>query len=162
MKIDDYKYPIGQCDVPPERRSQLESYRANRRQWLTWLDGDEHHAIWTNLSAMVWTDVSYRTLRQLVIVHEDKNETSCLNNALVAEQIIQGYVARQVRDQAAAGQDIRRHFPASPHHRHAQQLAAATKADRTIVTRRLRKWLVDLCRMLTSRACYGAWEGAAP
>jgi len=82
--------------VLPERRSQLESYRANRRQWLTWLDGDEHHAIWTNLSAMVWTDVSYRTLRQLVIVHEDKNETSCLNNAPVAEQIIQGYVARQV------------------------------------------------------------------
>jgi hypothetical protein len=96
MKIDDYNYPISQCDVPPERRSQLESYRAKRRRWLTWLDGDEHHAIWTNLSAMVWTDVSYRTLRQIVIGQEDRNETTCLHNTLIAEQIIQGYVARQV------------------------------------------------------------------
>jgi hypothetical protein len=96
MKADDYKYPIAQCDVPPERRSQLESYRAKRQQWLTWLDADEHHAIWTNLSAMVWTDVSYRTLRQLVIEHEEKSEATCLQNTLIAEQIIQGYVARQV------------------------------------------------------------------
>ena len=96
MKADDYKYPISQCDVPPGRRSQLESYRAKRRQWLTWLDAGEHHAIWTNLSAMVWTDVSYRILRQLVIGQDDKNETSCLHNTLVAEQVIQGYVARQV------------------------------------------------------------------
>jgi hypothetical protein len=77
MKSDDYKYSIAQCDVPPERRSRLESYRAKRRQWLAWLDTDEHHAIWTNLSAMVWTDVSYGTLRELVIGHEDRNETTC-------------------------------------------------------------------------------------
>ena len=31
MKIDDYKYAIGQRDVLPERRSQLESCRAKRR-----------------------------------------------------------------------------------------------------------------------------------
>ena len=96
MKADNYKYPISQCDVPPERRSQLESYRAKRQQWLTWLDGDEHHAIWTNLSSMVWTDVSYRTLREVVIGQDERNETGCLHNALVAEQIIQGYIARQV------------------------------------------------------------------
>jgi hypothetical protein len=96
MNTDDYKYPISQCDVPPERRSQLESYRAKRRQWLAWLDGDEHHAIWTNLSSMVWTDVSYRTLREIVVGQEDRNEIGCLHNTLVAEQIIQGYVARQV------------------------------------------------------------------
>jgi hypothetical protein len=41
MKSDDYKYSIAQCDVPPERRSRLESYRAKRRQWLAWLDTDE-------------------------------------------------------------------------------------------------------------------------
>jgi hypothetical protein len=96
MKADDYKYPIAECDVPLERRSQLESYRAKRCQWLSWLDTDEHHAIWTTLSSMVWTDVSYRTLRQIVIGQEERNETGCLHNGLVAEQIIQGYVARQV------------------------------------------------------------------
>src|SRR6516162_10057881 len=96
MPSADYKYSIPQCDVLPERRSQLESYRAKRREWLMWLDDDEHHAIWTNLSSMVWTDVSYRTLRRLVIGQEDRNETGCLHNSLIAEQIIQGYVARQV------------------------------------------------------------------
>jgi hypothetical protein len=96
MKSSDYKYPIAQCDVPLARHSQLESYRAKRRQWLTSLDADEHHAIWTNLSSMVWTDVSYRTLRQLVIGQEHRNETGSLHNTLIAEQIIQGYVARQV------------------------------------------------------------------
>jgi hypothetical protein len=96
MPSADYKYSISQCDVPPERRSQLEAYRAKRREWLIWLDGDEHHAIWTNLSSMVWTDVSYRTLREVVVGQEDRNETGCLHNTLVAEQIIQGYVARQV------------------------------------------------------------------
>ena len=85
MKADDCKYPITQCDVPPERRTQLESYRAKRRQWLAWLDGDEHHAIWTNLSSLVWTDVSYGTLREIVVGQEDRNETGCLHNTLVAE-----------------------------------------------------------------------------
>jgi hypothetical protein len=93
MKSPEYKYAIAQCDVPLARHSQLESYRAKRHQWLTGLDAEEHHAIWTNLSSMVWTDVSYRTLRQLVIGQEDRNETGCLINTLIAEQIIQGYVA---------------------------------------------------------------------
>jgi hypothetical protein len=96
MMPPDYNYSIAQCDVPPERRSQLEAYRAKRQQWLTWLDADEHHPLWTSLSSMVWTDVSYRTLRQTVIDHEVKNEATCLQNTLIAEQIIQGYVARQV------------------------------------------------------------------
>jgi hypothetical protein len=96
MPSADYKYSIPQCDVLPERRSQLESYRAKRREWLMWLDDDEHHAIWTNLSSMVWTDVSYRTLREIVVGQEERNESGCLQNTLIAEQIIQGYVARQV------------------------------------------------------------------
>jgi hypothetical protein len=92
MKTADYQYPIEQCDVPPERRSALESYRAKRRTWLAWLDTDEHHAIWTAISAMVWTDVSFRALSQLAI----DDETSCLGNSLLAEQLINGQVATQV------------------------------------------------------------------
>jgi hypothetical protein len=112
MKADEYKYAIARCDVPPERRSQLESFRAKRRQWLVWLDGDEHHAIWTNLSSLVWTDVSYRALREIVVGQEDRNETGCLHNTLVAEQIIQGYVARQV---LGIRRLLGRDFPAAPH-----------------------------------------------
>jgi hypothetical protein len=89
---ENCQFPIIQCDVPQERCAALESYRAKRREWLAWLDTDEHHAIWTTISAMVWTDVSFRTLTQLAI----DDEQSCLSNTLVAEQMINGHVATQV------------------------------------------------------------------
>jgi hypothetical protein len=92
MKSSEFQYTLAQCDVPPERRATLEAYRAKRLQWLAWLDDDEHHAIWTAISAMVWTDVSFRTLAQLAI----DDEESCLGNSLLAEQIINGHVATQV------------------------------------------------------------------
>ena len=85
-----YQLGINQCDVPQERRAALEAYRAKRGQWLGWLDTDKHHAIWHAISAMVWTDVSFRTIAQFV------GDDSCLNNTLVAEQIIYGHVATQV------------------------------------------------------------------
>jgi hypothetical protein len=92
MSAEDYQYAIGQCDVPPERRSALEAYRARRRHWLEWLDTDEHHAIWTNVSVLVWNDVSFRMLTQLVV----DNPESCLGNTLVAEKLINGHVATQI------------------------------------------------------------------
>jgi hypothetical protein len=89
---EDNETPLSQCDVPPERRPALESYRGKRKVWLSWIDTDEHHAIWQTLSAMVWTDVSFRTLTQFAI----DDEASCLGNSLVAEAIINGHVATQV------------------------------------------------------------------
>lgn len=90
--MDDYQFSINQSDVPQERHPALDAYRTKRRRWLAWLNTDEHHAIWTAISAMVWTDVSFRTLAQLAT----DNEKSSLSNTLIAEQIIYGHVARQV------------------------------------------------------------------
>jgi hypothetical protein len=87
-----YQYKLNDCDVPAERRQQLEAFRAKRTAWVDWLDHDEHHAIWQTISSMVWNDVSFRTIAHLAI----QNEKSPLSNPLVAEQIIQGHVARQI------------------------------------------------------------------
>jgi hypothetical protein len=92
MQSGDYKYSVKQCDVPQERHPALEAFRAKRRQWVAWLDTDEHHAIWTTISSMVWNDVSFRTLAQMA---RDTPDT-CLGNSLVAEHIIHGHIARQV------------------------------------------------------------------
>jgi hypothetical protein len=92
MMAEEYQYAMEQCDVPPERRSALEAYRAKRRQWLEWLDTDEHHAIWTHVSALVWNDASFRTLAQLAV----NNPESCLGNTLVAEKLVNGHVATQI------------------------------------------------------------------
>jgi hypothetical protein len=83
---------LNDCDVPPERHPALEAYRAKRRTWLDWIDKDKDHAIWTTLSAMVWNDVSFRTLAQLAV----NDPKSPLGNSLVAEKLINGHVATQV------------------------------------------------------------------
>jgi hypothetical protein len=92
MAKTEYQYSLEKCDVPAERRAAVESFRAKRLNWVSWLDDDEHHAIWTTLSDMVWSDVSFRVLAQLAT----DNEETCLSNRLIAEQIINGHVATQV------------------------------------------------------------------
>jgi hypothetical protein len=89
---DDYVYPIAQCDVPRERHAALRSYRDKRRLWLSWIDTDEHHAIWKVLSSMVWTDVSFKVLTHLAI----NDQNSALNNSLLREALIDGQVATQL------------------------------------------------------------------
>jgi hypothetical protein len=89
---DTSNYRLKDWDVPPERRAALEAYRAKRRTWLNWIEKDEDHAIWTALSAMIWNDVSFRTLAHLAA--NDPN--SPLGNSLVAEKLINGHVATQV------------------------------------------------------------------
>jgi hypothetical protein len=43
---NDYTYSVAQCDVTAENRGALQSYRDKRLLWLSWIDADEHHAIW--------------------------------------------------------------------------------------------------------------------
>jgi hypothetical protein len=88
----DYAYPITQCDVPTERRAELQSYRDKRHLWLSWLDKDEHHAIWQVLSSMVWTDVSFKALTHFAM----NDEGNALSNTLFAQALIDGHVATQV------------------------------------------------------------------
>jgi hypothetical protein len=86
----DYEYPTAQCDVTDKRA--LQSYRNKRRLWLSWINTDEHHAIWTVLSSMVWTDVAFKTLTNFAVGHE----ANALNNHLMVEALLNGHVATQV------------------------------------------------------------------
>src|SRR5208283_2575570 len=89
---DRYVYALAQCDVPPERHAALQSFRDKRRLWLSWLDTDEHPAIWTTLHSMVWTDVAFKTLTDFA-VGDDKD---ALNNPLILDAVLNGHVATQV------------------------------------------------------------------
>ena len=89
---DEYAYKVAQCAVPPERRAALESFRGKRCVWISWLDTDEHHAVWTTLHSMVWTDVSFRTLRGFAL----SNDENALNNPLIIEALLRGHAATQV------------------------------------------------------------------
>ncbi len=89
---DDYAYPVAQCDVTTGKRAALQSYRDKRRLWLSWISTDEHHAIWTVLSSMVWTDVAFKTLTNFAV----GDEANALNNHLMVEALLDGHVATQV------------------------------------------------------------------
>ncbi len=87
-----YAYNIDQCDTPKQRRSELERFRAKRHVWLSWLATDEHHAIWSTLHRMVWTDVAFKTLTGFAL----DDEQNALNNPLIVEALLNGHVATQV------------------------------------------------------------------
>jgi len=89
---DQYTYAVDQCDITTDNRSVLQSFRDKRRLWLSWIDSDEHHAIWQVLSSMVWTDVSFKTLTHFAI----NNDNTCLSNSLLGQALIDGHVATQV------------------------------------------------------------------
>ena len=86
----DYKYTPEQCDVVD--KVALATFRDKRGIWLSWLETDEHHAIWKVISSMVWHDVYFRTLAALA----NKNPDSGIHNSLVSEAIVTGYFATQV------------------------------------------------------------------
>ncbi len=92
MPDDRYTYDVDQCDVSNERRPNLRRFREKRREWLSWLHTDEHHAIWPTLHGMVWTDVAFNALRGLA---ESDNENA-LNNPLIVEALVRGHLSTQV------------------------------------------------------------------
>lgn len=92
MPDNGYKYDVDRCDVPKERRPALCRFREKRREWLSWLETDEHHAIWQTLHGMVWTDVAFNALKGLA----EDNEENALNNPLIVEALLRGHLATQV------------------------------------------------------------------
>lgn len=90
--MNDYAYSVMQCDVAPEKRDALQSYRDKRSLWRSWIDTDEHHAIQQALTSMVWVDVAFKSLTHFAM-NDDNN---ALSNALLAEALIDGHVATQV------------------------------------------------------------------
>jgi len=88
--IKDYEFPIDRCDVVDKKG--LAAFRGRRRNWLVWLETDEHHAIWQVLSTMVWRDVVFRTIADVA----NSDPQSALHNPLLTEALLSGYFSTQV------------------------------------------------------------------
>ena len=85
-----YKYSLSECDVI--NKTLLESFRCKRQTWVDWSEDDIVHGLWRQLTSMVWAEVSFKALVKAAI----DNRASPVNNTLLAEALIDGYVARQV------------------------------------------------------------------
>lgn len=125
MPDERYMYDVDQCDVPKERRSNLRRFRDKRREWLSWLDTDEHHAIWPTLHSMVWNDVAFETLKGLA---EDDHENA-LNNPLIVEALRKGHLATQVLAIRRLMEDTRKERLSL------RRLLKDLKHDRNLITR---------------------------
>jgi hypothetical protein len=84
-------YPAGEARVAGS--GGLSRLQSSRSTDLCGTIADEHHAIWTVLSSMVWTDVAFRTLTNFAV----GDEANALNNHLMVEAMLDGHVATQVR-----------------------------------------------------------------
>jgi hypothetical protein len=89
QKPKPYEYAPADCDVPD--KAALEAFRAKRTDWLLRLRYDEHHAISTGISLMLWNDASFRTISHMA----DLNAEGPLHNQLVMEALINGHFATQ-------------------------------------------------------------------
>jgi hypothetical protein len=88
--MSGYQYSITDCQVL--NKPGLERYRVKRTEWVNWLEGDEHHAIWQVLTQMVWNEVAFNTLAGIA----DADGDSALNNILIEEAVLYGHVAMQI------------------------------------------------------------------
>ncbi len=74
----EYEYAIDACDVFDKER--LQKYRDKRRQWLDWLEGDRHHAIWHQILAMLWNDAVFRMIDKSREIARRTQEPSCASS----------------------------------------------------------------------------------
>src|SRR5574340_1557637 len=59
----DYEHPIEACDVLDKAR--LTQLREKRREWISWLRGNDPHSIWRQITSLLWDDVLFRTVNDL-------------------------------------------------------------------------------------------------
>jgi hypothetical protein len=70
----------------------LNKFRLKRDEWLAWLKTDEYHAIWPQITSMVWADVVFRVLSSA----QQSLPESAATNWLLCLSLERGYVATQV------------------------------------------------------------------
>jgi len=59
----EYRYSMSECDV--KDRGKLETFRAKRSEWVSWLKSGDPHSIWPQINQILWDDVLFRTINDL-------------------------------------------------------------------------------------------------
>lgn len=63
VKKADYEFPIEACDVLDKER--VKQLREKRKEWISWLRGNDPHSIWRQITSLLWDDVLFRTVNDL-------------------------------------------------------------------------------------------------
>lgn len=135
----EFSYPTGDCDVVDKEK--LDEYRKKRTEWLYILNGDPDHAIWKQISTMLWNDAIFRMVNESRRLSALADYKSSARNWSIASFMDQGFVAVQTLS-------IRRLMD-----------KAALKPERQVVS--LRRILDDIKahRELITRENYVSYDG---
>ena len=134
-----FRYAIEDCDVA--EKNTLRQYREKRAEWLYMLSGDPNHAVWKQITAMLWNDAVFRVANESRRLSRLGGYKSSARNWSIAQFIDQGFVAVQTLS-------IRRLMD-----------KAASKPARQVIS--LRRVLDDINahRELITRENYVAYDG---
>jgi hypothetical protein len=89
-----YDYDVKDCDV--EDKVKLQQFREKREEWYGWLIGDEQHAIWNQISNMLWNDATYRLINKCRGHGAKAPDDYMSNSFLIGSFIDQGYITTQI------------------------------------------------------------------
>jgi hypothetical protein len=88
-----YTFAVEDCDVLD--KSGLATYREKRSEWLHFLNGDDDHAVWRQISAMLWNDAIFRMMKESRRLSRKAGYASSSRNRSLAQFMDQGFVATQ-------------------------------------------------------------------
>lgn len=88
-----YKHPVDRCDV--QDKAKLVDFRKARAEWVELLEKDPLHSVSRQLSALVWQDAVFRLFNEAWRL-ENPDEPSAATVPLLAEAVVNGYVANLV------------------------------------------------------------------
>lgn len=64
MAVDEYNYPLEECDIPESRRAVLKEYRKYRRHCLGYLRGSSPTSVMNQVYDLAWKTAVFRTLNE--------------------------------------------------------------------------------------------------
>jgi hypothetical protein len=87
-------YPVEECDVLDKEGLRL--FRDKRSEWISWLQGDDPHSIWRQITTILWFDVLFRTVNDLWRHGLDHPSENVGFNHAVLHLFNAGFVTTQV------------------------------------------------------------------
>src|ERR1039457_4879895 len=74
---------------------RLQKFLKKREEWLFWLNGDDQHSIWRQITSLLWDYALFKTIRELR-VEAAQNPTEGIGfNAPVLHLLESGFVITQ-------------------------------------------------------------------
>ncbi len=88
-----FRYRAEDCDVVCKER--LRQFRVEKLKWLFWLHEDEHHAIFKQVTSLLWDYALFRTLNDLRVRAAKDKPQGVGFNAPMLLLLDSGFVAKQ-------------------------------------------------------------------